>query len=199
LASTTDRAIMSGDSGRDRQRRETGRALQAAAIRLVNERGFTDVTVDDIATAAGVARRTFFNHFPTKAAALFDPDPDDAERLATLLRDADGGCELWAALRTVCVSFVAGHEQVIAVRRRLVAEMPELDQYHATAHRHVAVAIGEWANQHCRDDPFTATLLAQTAAVILTSAFSAWQPDDDAALLPELVDRGFALISLKLS
>jgi AcrR family transcriptional regulator len=76
--------------GQEQRRRESWRALQAAAIALVGSRGLARVTVDDIAEAAGVSRRTFFNHFPTKAAALFDPDPSDAERLAQLLARARG-------------------------------------------------------------------------------------------------------------
>src|ERR1700712_3056313 len=160
---------------REQRRRQSWRALQAAAITLVDRHGFTAVTVDDVAAAAGVSRRTFFNHFPTKAAALFDPDPDDADRLATLLAAAtaavDSPTTAWAALQEVCVSFVAGHEDVIAVRRRLVAEWPDLDAYHRTAHHHVEVAVYEWTTRRPALDPFTATLLAQAAAAVLTTAF----------------------------
>src|ERR1700679_1991917 len=80
-------------SGQVRRRRRTQRALQDAAIALVGRRGLAEVTVEDIAAAAGVSRRTFFNHFPTKAAALFDPDPADAERLARLLSAASGAAD----------------------------------------------------------------------------------------------------------
>src|ERR1700679_3908594 len=97
-------------SGQVRRRRRTQRALQNAAIALVGSRGLAEVTVEDIAAAAGVSRRTFFNHFPTKAAALFDPYPADAERLAGLLTAASGSSDPWLALQTACVSFVAGHE-----------------------------------------------------------------------------------------
>jgi AcrR family transcriptional regulator len=182
-------------TAREQQRLESWRALQAAALALVDRRGFAAVTVDDIAAAAGVARRTFFNHFPTKAAALFDPDPDDARRLAQLLAEADGTSELWATLRRVCVSFVAGHENVIAVRRRLIAESPELDQYHRAAHRHVELALDRWARRQRPGDPFTATLIAHTASAVFTSSFATWQPDDEPQLLVDLVDRGFVLLA----
>src|SRR3984957_14888483 len=77
-------------SGQERRRRRTQRALQNAAITLVGRHGLAEVTVEEIAAAAGVSRRSFFNHFPTKAAALFDPDPSDAERLAQLPAGARG-------------------------------------------------------------------------------------------------------------
>jgi AcrR family transcriptional regulator len=178
-------------SGQERRRRRTQRALQNAAIALVGRRGLAEVTVDDIAAAARVSRRTFFNHFPTKAAALFDPDPSDAERLARLLSAASGSAEPWRALQSALVSFVAGHENVIAVRRRLIAASPELALYHRTAHAHVEVAIDQWAHAQPGLDDFLATLYAHTAGAILLAAFVSWRPDDPPELLPELVRRGF--------
>ena len=41
-------------------RAEVRRDLVAAAVRLFTERGYDETTIDDIAVAAGVGRRTFF-------------------------------------------------------------------------------------------------------------------------------------------
>ena len=182
-------------SGQERRRRRTQRALQNAAIALVGGRGLAEVTADDIAAAAGVSRRTFFNHFPTKAAALFDPDPSDAERLAQLLAAASGSADPWRALQSALVSFVAGHENVIVVRRRLIDASPELAQYHRTAHAHVEVAIDQWAHAQPGLDDFLATLYAHTAAAIILGSFMSWQPEDPPELLPELVRRGFEQVA----
>ena len=181
-------------STRDRSRLDSTRALARAALRLVERDGFDEVTVDAIAAEAGVSRRTFFNHFPTKAAALFDPDPDDARRLSALLDAADGTSSPWAGLRVVCTTFVGGHEDVIAVRRRLVALSPELDQYHRTAHRHVEVALREWALRQPSADPYLADLMASTAATVMITAFSTWQAHHDPVERVELVDRGSARV-----
>ena len=186
---------MNTDSPREQQRRASWRSLQGAAMRLVDQRGFAVVTVEEIAAEAGTSRRTFFNHFPTKVASLFDPDPDDADRLAALLRDADQAPRPWEALRTVCVSMVAEHASVAAVRKRLVEASPELDQYHRTAHHHVEVALADWARRQPSLDPFDATLYAQSAAAILITAFATWQADHGPAALCDLVDRGFTATS----
>jgi AcrR family transcriptional regulator len=182
-------------SGQERRRRRTQRALQNAAITLVGTRGLAEVTVEEIAAAAGVSRRSFFNHFPTKAAALFDPDPSDAERLARLLAAASGSTDPWQALQSALVSFIAGHENVIVVRRRLIAASPELAQYHRIAHAHVEVAIDVWAHAQPGLDDFLATLYAHTAAAILLGSFMSWQPEDPPELLPELVRRGFEQVA----
>src|SRR4051812_4327001 len=45
--------------------------LANAARELFAERGFEQTTVEDIATRAGLTKRTFFRHFPDKREALF--------------------------------------------------------------------------------------------------------------------------------
>jgi AcrR family transcriptional regulator len=45
-------------------------AIAAAALELLRSRGIGEFTVDDIAAAAGVSRRTFFNYFSSAEAAI---------------------------------------------------------------------------------------------------------------------------------
>ncbi|MEM6531815.1 MAG: TetR family transcriptional regulator [Myxococcota bacterium] len=45
----------------------TKEALARAAVELFAERGYEETTIDDIVERAGVSRRTFFRHFPSKA------------------------------------------------------------------------------------------------------------------------------------
>jgi len=50
----------------------TAQAIVDAAMELLRGRRFAEVTVDDIAAAAGIGRRTFFRYFPTKEDVLLD-------------------------------------------------------------------------------------------------------------------------------
>ncbi|GAA4540369.1 hypothetical protein GCM10023175_12910 [Pseudonocardia xishanensis] len=61
-------------SGRSAEgRAELRRDLVRAAVDLFTARGYDDTTVDDIAAAAGVGRRTFFRYFAGKEDAV-SPD-----------------------------------------------------------------------------------------------------------------------------
>lgn len=57
-------------SRREQNKAATRDAIAAAALELLRARGFGEFTVEDIAEAAGVSRRTFFNYFPSAEAAL---------------------------------------------------------------------------------------------------------------------------------
>jgi AcrR family transcriptional regulator len=59
---------------RERKKLETRLALARAAMRLFEERGYSATSIDDIAAAANVSRRTFFRYFASKDEVLIvDP------------------------------------------------------------------------------------------------------------------------------
>ena len=89
---------------RERKKQATRRALRRIALDLVAERGFAHVTVDDIAAAADVSARTFFNYFPTKEAALFGASPDRLEALRQGIVSHPRDDSALEALRAVLVS-----------------------------------------------------------------------------------------------
>ncbi|ANB09045.1 TetR family transcriptional regulator [Streptomyces ambofaciens] len=79
----------------DRRTRRSRRALGAALVALVLERGFTALTVEDITERADVARATFYAHFRDKedlfARVTADLLAGLAERLAPAVADSAVG------------------------------------------------------------------------------------------------------------
>jgi AcrR family transcriptional regulator len=71
------------------------------AVQLFLERGYERTTVEDIAAAAGMSRRSFFRYFPSKEDVVFGEAGDVAERVAEAIRDRPAGEAAWACLRAV--------------------------------------------------------------------------------------------------
>lgn len=74
------------------RREQTSRRISRCAQDLAIEHGFDGFTLDDLAEHAGVSRRTLFNYFPGKEAAVLDgPAPLDPGDLATFVAGGPDG------------------------------------------------------------------------------------------------------------
>src|SRR5438552_16587217 len=60
-----------GGGLRERTRRAVRAELADVALRMFADRGYEKTTVDDIARAAGLTKRSFFRYFPSKEDAAF--------------------------------------------------------------------------------------------------------------------------------
>jgi AcrR family transcriptional regulator len=166
--------------------------LAEIAIELFIERGYDATTVDDIALAAGVSRRSFFRYFPTKDDVVFHGLDEIAEQVAAELRTADG--DDWGCLRDVLTHwqeqlYVSGRvlelvESSPALRARMVEKRDQL--------RHqVSAALRERPGSTL--DEFTADLLTAAAAAVLDVAAQEWlRAGGDRA---ELIRWGFEELS----
>jgi AcrR family transcriptional regulator len=193
---------------RERKKLATRRALRRVALELVAERGFSHVTVEDIAEAADVSPRTFFNYFPSKEAALFGVDP---ERIAALrervVRAAPGGTVL-AALRAVMAEDARtvadelsefGGDPADWLRRMKQARTdPHLRAAHgaqmAALERAVAEGLAERLGTDLERDPYP-SLLAAVAAGALRASISFWAASGGTVSLDRLVELGFCALA----
>jgi AcrR family transcriptional regulator len=193
---------------RERKKLATRRTLRRVALDLVAERGFSHVTVEDIAEAADVSPRTFFNYFPSKEAALFGADPD---RIAALregvVRAAPGGTAL-EALRAVMaddaravadeVSELGGDPADWLRRIKQARTDPHLRAAHAAQmamlERAVAEGLAERLGTDPERDPYPA-LLAATAAGVLRAGITFWAGSGGTVPLDRLVDLGFQALA----
>ncbi|MFB4274747.1 MULTISPECIES: TetR/AcrR family transcriptional regulator [unclassified Nonomuraea] len=81
---------------RERKKEQTRRRISEVALRLFDERGYDAVTVNEVAEAAGVAKVTLFNYFPSKECLVLDAVKDDT---AAIVAGREAGQSPLDALR----------------------------------------------------------------------------------------------------
>lgn len=109
---------------RERNRKRVEDDLSRRAMELFAARGFDAVTVDAIADAAGVSRRTFFRYFPTKEDVFFARRRVEHEKLCALLEGPrPRGERAFDTVRRTLLSLASDHA---ASRERILAEQPIL-------------------------------------------------------------------------
>jgi AcrR family transcriptional regulator len=126
---TTAAPIDTGDlTWREQKKLLTRKALHDAARRLVLHSGVGAVTVEEICAEAGVSPRTFFNYFPSKAAAALGlPDLRIADEQRERFLAANGNvvhdlCDLLGAVVQGSGDRLSDRES----KHDLVARRPEL-------------------------------------------------------------------------
>lgn len=104
------------------------------ALALFAVRGFERTTLDDIAAAVGVSRRTILRYYDSKNDIVWGTFGEHLDGLRAQLREADPDAPLMEVLRHAIVAFNDyGHEQLPALRLRmtLITTVPAL-QGHST-------------------------------------------------------------------
>ncbi len=126
---------MTTDAPADRVRRRgrppgtSARALELIALRLFTDQGFEETTVDQIAAAAGVSRRTFFRYFDTKSDVLWDEFDTEVETIRELLARTPDDVSIMEGVRRAVLA--ANHYRVedvpeLRLRVSLLSCVPEL-------------------------------------------------------------------------
>jgi AcrR family transcriptional regulator len=98
---------------RTRKRLATRQAISDAATRLFFRRGFDTVTIDEIAEAADVGRKTVFNHFARKEDMFFDRNEELSQTLCEALRQRGPRVSSIEALRSTAHQLIADQSPLV--------------------------------------------------------------------------------------
>lgn len=102
-----DSSGINGNSGgglRERKKRETKKRITEKGIALFLKNGFDQTTLDDIAAAAGISRRTFFYYFTSKDEILLSLHGAIGEMLTDAVRKASAGATPLETVRNALIS-----------------------------------------------------------------------------------------------
>jgi AcrR family transcriptional regulator len=108
----------------DRRRDHVAADIRRTAMALFDARGFDEVSVQDIADAAGMSARTFFRYFASKDDVLLDYQRHLQERLCQALRERPVDEDAVTALRAAYVetsSVAPGDHDAVVQRARVLA------------------------------------------------------------------------------
>ena len=110
---------MADDTGlRQRQRIRIHQAIQDVATRLFLAEGFHNVTVDEIAAAAEVSKRTLFKYFPSKEDLVIGAFADHADEAARTVLGRRAGAGPLAALQEQFLDGLAARDPVTGLDDR---------------------------------------------------------------------------------
>lgn len=189
------------DGLRERKKAATRSALIAAALRLAVERGPDGVTVEDIADAAGVSVRTFFNYFATKEAAFVADDLERGRRFVAAVVGSAADRPVWDLLREAAASTMVsaelpGHQQTLKLQlvRTSPTVVAEVLGAFAELEHHL---VAELARRLPRSAPLQVHLMANAVIAAVRAATETWlaSPGSTTDAYAVLLDDAFTILS----
>ncbi|MDI5938085.1 MULTISPECIES: TetR/AcrR family transcriptional regulator [unclassified Micromonospora] len=174
---------------RERKKAATRLALHEAALRLAATWGPDRVTVEAIADAANVSRRTFSNYFSSKEEALFYGDTVRLRRMRELIRDQPPGERPWTVLSRAAERLTAevygDPDPAWLAHRRQLRAHPSLLAHHLAAYTTVEREVAaELASRLTGPDAaLRSRVLAASFLAALRVAIQHWIDHPDGPLL----------------
>ncbi|MGB3696400.1 MAG: mycofactocin system transcriptional regulator [Gordonia sp. (in: high G+C Gram-positive bacteria)] len=174
--------------------------LSSVAIDLFTANGFDETSVDDIAAAAGIARRTLFRYYPSKNSLPWGEFEEHLAELRNLLHSSPSEAPLGVSLRDALIAFntvPASERDEHRRRMSLLLGVPALQahsmivyaDWRAVIAEHCAERLGLDAASHI---PQT---IAWQALGTALAAYDQWLLDADADLTELLHAGGDILIN----
>ncbi|WP_433872453.1 mycofactocin system transcriptional regulator [Saccharopolyspora sp. CA-218241] len=179
----------SGPTGRPGRRRATSRAeLEHVAFELFAEQGFERTTIDDIARAASIARRTFFHYFASKNDVPWGAFDEQLRWLREELDRYGPDVPLMEVIRRVLVDFNrVPPEEAPWHRRRmeLLLRVPALQAHSTLRYQAWRQVIAEFVGRRLGEpvDALAPQAIAYAVLGVALAAYEQWLDRDDAELV----------------
>jgi len=183
------------------RRRITSRAeLEQVAFDLFDQQGFERTTIDDIASAAGIGRRTFFRYFPSKNDLPWGDFDAELARMRRRLNAVPAAVPLMEAIRRAIVDFNrVPQEQLPAHRRRmeLLLRVPALQAHSTLRYAAWRQVIADFVAQRTglRPDALLPRTVGHAMLGVAVAAYEQWLDSGDDDLCDLLDSAVLALTS----
>lgn len=184
----------------ERKRRAVRAELSEVALELLTGRDFDAVTIDDIAAAAGVSRRTFFRYFSSKEDVVFAFLDHWAARLAEDIVARPRAEDPVTAVQHSFRLLTAAYEDRALNLVRLVGKTPSLRSQERINREHLRIAVvgGLSKRLGLKENDMRAQVLATMAFAPLDAAMLSWFGSRSNENVGELLDEGLATFEREL-
>jgi AcrR family transcriptional regulator len=192
---------------RERTRRAVQQEITEAAQRLFVERGYPQTTIDDIAAAVGMSRRSVFRYFPTKEDIVVGKFDFVAEDMLDTLRSRPDEEPVWESLRRafdLLVPYVdaPGQHEVAEPMQRAVFTTPsllasyleKLERLQDAAELALRERSQRTGTGYQPDDP-TPRAIAAAAFGCLVAAQHAWLAGGGTTSFATTIDRAMSAVT----
>jgi mycofactocin system transcriptional regulator len=176
------------EATRQGRRRVTSRAeLEHAAFRLFEETGFEQTTVDDIAAAAGIGRRTFFRYFPSKNDVAWGRFDTELDRMRIRLKASPPDVPLMDAIREALVDFNRVDDAQVPWHRRrmaLILRVPALLAHSTLRFADWREVVAEFVASRTgtRTGDLAPQAISHAVLGVAIAAYNQWLDDPEADL-----------------
>ncbi len=176
------------------KRLEAMRRCQAAALEMFVRDGFEEVTVEQVAAAAGVSPISIYRWFGSKERlVLWDEyDPPLFERIGLLLDDMPPIAAIHAALRSELGRIYETDRDRVLTRTKLAIGEPALRRAVADDLRAMADGLAQLVER--RLPAFEAKVISAAVVGSLEVMLREWARSEATTPLAELIDAGFAVL-----
>ena len=176
-----------------RRRSTTWDHISNVAIDLFAAAGFEEVSVDDVAEAAGIARRTLFRYYPSKNALPWGDFDAHLDHMRDLLNELEPDVPIGQALRTALLAFNSFDEQETARHRqrmRVILETAALQAYSMTMYAGWRAVVAAFVARRLDSKPedLVPQTIAWTMLAVALSAYEHWLADESVSLATALGD-----------
>ena len=189
-------------SGGGRPPATSARHLEQVALDLFSRDGFEATTVDDIAAAAGIGRRTFFRYYDSKNDVVWGDFEGGLAALSRWLHDSPPDAGLVAALTDAVVRFNDIAEDALQAHRQrmaLILRVPALQAHSTLRYAEWRAVVADFAAERLGRPAgdLQPQLVAHAALAAAVAAYEQWLADDRAEL-PVLLRECFAALGTGL-
>lgn len=192
-------AASSGGGRTGRRPATTAAELEHLALKIFAERGFEETTVDDIARAAGIGRRTFFRYFTSKNDVAWGDFDTHLEAMRAALSASGRDEPTLAVLRRAILDFNTyppDEGAWLRSRMTLILGTPALQAHSTLRYASWRQVVAEYVARRV-DQPAGALLPQAVAAAhlgVAVSAYEQWLRDGDADLVA-ILDEALRLLA----